>query len=303
MATSFMGRPHRWGYRIDLRKRLFLLLLGAAGLLIGVAIAENGRFSGDSGSPRTAPGATAPVGNAGALASSGSEARAPLALRDALELTRQSRAAMQEVRDYTAVFTKRERIKGRLRKQVMEMKLRAEPFSVYLLYQSKKEAGRQAIYVEGMCDNSLLVKETGLKALAGVLRLGLQNPLVTAENRYPVTHLGIANVIDIVIATWEREAKLEEVRPIVEIFPNVRLGEVACQELLVTHPQFHTEIEFHLTRVYFEKETMLPIHAERYGWPQQAGEEPPLVEEYIYRDVKTNVGLTDADFDPAQYGF
>ena len=49
----------------------------------------------------------------------------------------------------------------------------------------------------------------------------------------------------------------------------------------------------------FTKVRWSPWHGrELYGWPTQAGGQPPLVEEYTYRDVRVNVGLTDADFDP-----
>jgi hypothetical protein len=48
---------------------------------------------------------------------------------------------------------------------------------------------------------------------------------------------------------------------------------------------------------------MLPVRAERYGWPDEAGGAPPLAEAYTYRNVRTNVGLTDADFHPQRYGF
>ena len=45
--------------------------------------------------------------------------------------------------------------------------------------------------------------------------------------------------------------------------------------------------------------------AERYGWPRRQGEKAPLVEEYTYSNIKTNVGLTNADFDTSNrnYGF
>jgi hypothetical protein len=35
---------------------------------------------------------------------------------------------------------------------------------------------------------------------------------------------------------------------------------------------------------------------EQWGFPV-GGSEPPLIEEYTYTDIKTNVGLTDSDFD------
>ena len=73
--------------------------------------------------------------------------------------------------------------------------------------------------------------------------------------------------------------------------------------LVVTHQNPHAEIDFYQTRICFDRQTLLPIHSERYAWPAEAGEAPPLIEEYSYTNVRTNVGLTDADFDPPQYGF
>ena len=60
-----------------------------------------------------------------------------------------------------------------------------------------------------------------------------------------------------------------------------------------------------LTRVYFVHESNLPIRAEQFGWPEKAGDKPPLIEVYDYADLKVNVGLTDADFDShnPNYGF
>jgi hypothetical protein len=91
----------------------------------------------------------------------------------------------------------------------------------------------------------------------------------------------------------------------VKYFPNAKLGETACQAVQITHKQQRRELKYHLSRVYFDKETKLPIRAERYGWPTRPGEKPPLVEEYSYSNLRTNVGLKAADFDTRNpnYGF
>src|SRR5205814_933470 len=73
----------------------------------------------------------------------------PLTLRDLVQYAEPSRLALQEVKDYTAVFTKTELVKGRKIVQEMDMKFRTKPFSVYFRYRTGPEAGRQAIYVEG----------------------------------------------------------------------------------------------------------------------------------------------------------
>ncbi len=262
----------------------------------------DGRNTGQSPASETqqAQGATP---TAGAPLLSLPVERKSLTLRDALALAEQSSAALRDVRDYTAVFTKTERINGRLRKQVMEMKLRETPFSVYLRYRSKKEAGRQAIFVAGRDDDRLVVKDVGIRAALGTLQLGLQNPLVTCENRYPVTELGISKVVETALTAWKREEKLPGTRPAVTISADSRFGDADCCELTVTYEHRSPEIEFQKARLYFDRQMKLPIHVERYGWPEEAGAEPPLIEEYSYSNVKTNVGLTDADFDPSRYGF
>ena len=66
----------------------------------------------------------------------------------------------------------------------------------------------------------------------------------------------------------------------------------------IIHKQQKKELPFSLARVYFDKETKLPIRAERYGWPRRPGEKPPLIEEYTYTNIRTNIGLKDADFNP-----
>jgi Protein of unknown function (DUF1571) len=303
MKSTFIGAPQGRGYWTGLLQRRLLALVVAAAVLAGVAIAQNCR------SPAERPSAVAtlqvPAADGSATTSllSVPVEHPPHPLRDPIALAEESRAALREVRDYTALFTKIERINGRLRKQVMEMKLREEPFSIYLLYQSKREDGRQAVYVEGKYDNNLVVRDVGLRAVLGTVQMGLRNPLVTCENRYPVTYLGITNVVDTSLTIWERESKVPEARPAVTIEENSRLGDRVCCEVMVKYQHRHPEIEYPKSHLYFDNETKLPIHVERYGWPAHEGEDPPLMEEYDYANVKLNVGLTDADFDPARYGF
>jgi hypothetical protein len=78
-----------------------------------------------------------------------------------------------------------------------------------------------------------------------------------------------------------------------------------CEAIEVVRKQPGPKFPYSLTRVYFDKQSKLPIGAEQYGWPSANGDEAPLLERYSYADVKADVGLTDADFDPenADYGF
>jgi len=303
MKSTLIGAPQGGGYWSGRFQRNLLALNVMALALAAVAIARHRLSPVERPSAVVTP--AAPVVDRSAttpLLSVPVEQGAPT-LRDCIALVEESRSALRDIKDYTALFTKTERINGRLRKQIMEMKLREDPFSIYLLYESKKERGRQAVYVQGNNDNTLVVKDVGLRAALGTLHLGLQNPLVTCENRYPVTDLGIANLVDISLAIWERESKLPGVRAVVTITPNSRHGDRDCCEVMVTHHQRDPQIEYQKSHLYFDNETKLPIHVERYGWPAHEGEESPLMEEYDYANVQLNVGFSDGDFDPARYGF
>ncbi len=311
MKSYFIGLPQGRGDRPEMRKG-WLTLLATAVALAGAGIARNYRpalqrafLHPSPGAQAAAPVVAAPVAATPVAATPSSSwpvQNGRPTLRDAISLAEESRTALQDVRDYTAEFTKTERINGRLRKQVMEMKLRESPFSVYLLYRSRKEDGRKAIFVEGRDDDKLVVKDVGFKAALGTMRLNLQNPMVTCENRYPVTELGISKVVETALAIWEREADLPGPPPDVTISPHARFCDTDCCEVDVQYQHRRPEIQFQKARVWFDRRTKLPVHAERYGWADEANAEPPLLEAYTYSNTKTNVGLTDADFDPQQYG-
>ena len=229
----------------------------------------------------------------------------PVTLRDVINFAARSREAVKDIHDYTAVFNKTEMVKGKLIKQEMQMKFRAKPFSVYFRYHGGSSEGRQAIYVEGRNENKLVVKEaSGLASyIGGGVHLRLNDPRVMAENRYPVNHVGIGNLLETTIRDWEHEAKVAGDEVDVQFFPHAKLNDLPCQAVQVKHLKKLGDLKYHLNRVYFDEETRLPVRAERFGWPARAGEAPPLLEEYRYAKLKLNVKLTDADFDPVKYGF
>jgi hypothetical protein len=290
-------------------------LLATAGILAGAGTARNHRSALDRVFLQTVPAVRAapPASLSPPITAAPPVAAAPLAsvsapddkptLHDVILLVEESRAALEGVRDYTAEFSKDERLNGRVRTQVMEMKLRERPFSVYLRYRSKKEAGRQAVFVEGQDFDSLVVRDVGLRGALGTLKLNLQNPMVTCENRHPVTELGISKVVETALVIWKREEKLPGTRPIVSICPSTRFAGADCCQVQVRYETRCPELEFQRASVWFDNKTKLPVHAERYGWVDDSGGELPLIEAYTYTDVKTNVGLTDADFEPQRYGF
>lgn len=216
-------------------------------------------------------------------------------LAPALEQAYKAREALAGVKDYTAVFTKQELIGTQLKRCTMNLKLREEPFSVYMLF-GKPFEGREVIYVAGANKNLLLAHDTGVRALiGGTVSLDPESNQAMEDNRYPVTMIGLRNMLDRIITQWEAEGQFGETN--VRYFPNATLGkEVACRVIESSHPQPRKQFKFQKTLLYIDKQTGIPIRVEQYGFPKN-GEKTPLVEEYTYMSLKTNVGLTSMDFD------
>jgi hypothetical protein len=220
-------------------------------------------------------------------------------LDDAIEFVQPSIQALKNVEDYTAVFTKTEFVNGRLLTQKMDMKFRQNPFSVYFHCHSKRKSGREVIFVAGHNDGRLIVHEVGLKAVVGTMILKPEDPKVMATNRYPITEVGIAKIIESAIEIWKNEKRtLDPANIEVRIVHRVQAGDVECEAVEIAHHHQQPGLTYQVGRVYIDKHSRLPVQAELYGWPATAGDEPPLLEQYTYTNVKTNVGLSGADFDP-----
>lgn len=237
----------------------------------------------------------------------GQEAAQEHPLVKPLKIVRQSRKTLDGVKDYTATFSKKERL-GRggrqLLSQTMRMKFREEPFSVYFFFQNKDAAGREVIYVDGRNNNQLVVHEgSGIASLVGTLTFAPTASEVMKENRYPITKVGLKNMADKIITQWEGESKVGE--STVKYYNSAKLGNVDCMAIECSHPTPRRQFTYHMTRVYIDKKSKLLVRVEQYGWPSRAGQQPPIVEEFTYSDIRTNVGLRDADFDRRnpQYNF
>ena len=86
-----------------------------------------------------------------------------------------AREALKAVKDYEAVFVKRELIGRRVQKTTMNLKLRVEPFSFYMKFLDAN-AGREVIYNEGRLNNQMQIHEAGIKSLAGTVLRAPNSP-------------------------------------------------------------------------------------------------------------------------------
>ncbi len=237
---------------------------------------------------------------------------APHALDEAMKLARTCVAEIKEhVVDYTATIVKRERIGDKLGdEQYLFAKIRnrkekdgklVTPFAVYMRFLKPDSLrGREVIWVEDKYDGKLVAHETGL---LGVLTVHLdpKGTIAMMGQRYPITKIGIQNLVEELIIKGEGQRKYGECD--VRFFRNTKINKRKCTMIQVMHPHRRDHFDFYRARIFIDDELNLPIRYAAWSWPETPGGDPVLLEEYTYLNLKLNVGLTDRDFDPGNSAY
>ncbi len=224
-----------------------------------------------------------------------------------IEFAEESLARFQErVMDYTATMIKQELIETELfprttmstwvrnpRKQKDGTKI---PLSVYLRYEDPPvQRGREVIWVDGENEGKIIAHEAGL---LGFKRLSLlpTGVLAMVGNRYPITEMGIERLLEKMIARGKRDRQYGNCE--VQFSRDVPLGELRGVRIVITHPQRSQDHRFFWAEIELETSNFAYLRYAAYDWPPEAGQPAPLLEEYIYQNVKLNPGLVDSAFDP-----
>jgi hypothetical protein len=231
----------------------------------------------------------------------------PHPLDPAIQLAHQSLALIRkDLKDYTAVLVKRERIGDdlgehefmfvKVRNRKFEENKLVTPFSVYLAFLKPTAVkGREVLFVENQNDGKLFAHEGGMKRMLGTHSLEPTGYLAMAGQRYPLTDIGIENLVVKLIERGEKDKRHGACN--VELVPGAKVAQRACSIIQVTHPVQQSHFEFHIAQIFMDDEWKIPVRYAAYSWPKTPGGEPEVIEEYTYQNLKFNVGLTDADFD------
>ncbi|MCA9136713.1 MAG: DUF1571 domain-containing protein [Planctomycetales bacterium] len=254
------------------------------------------------------------VANAASLAPTPPAHLSPL--DDAIHRARRSLAECKTtIDDYTALLIKRERIGDTLGPhEYMTAKIRCrkiqdgrvvQPLSVYLSFVKPATVkGREVLYVEGQNNGNLIAHEGGFKGrFLPTVNLPPTGTLAMRGQRYPMTEIGLENLLVKLIERGEQAKQLPDVQA--ELRSGVKVNDRPCMLLTVTQPTKRPELLFYQAKVYMDEELNVPIRYVAYDWPKPNQQKLDVIEEYNYLNLKLNVGLTDADFDPnnSSYNF
>ena len=221
-----------------------------------------------------------------------------------LEVADKSLKHLQEnIRDYECLMVSAVQMNGKLRDpQYMQCKIRERnvsggiPFAVYGKFLKPQSLnGQEVIWVEGKNDGNLVAHQAGLLNLTR-WNLPPEGPVAMNGNKYPITEIGLVNLLELMIERGRRDREFGKCE--ISFDPACEVDGRKCVLLEIRHPKKEGPYDFHLARIYFDIEQQLLFGYEGFDWPTEPGQEPPLLEKFFYSDLRLNVGLTEADFDP-----
>lgn len=211
-------------------------------------------------------------------------------------LLQNSEARLEEVDDLTAVFQKLERIDGELLPlNVMDLKVRREPLSVYLRWHEPYN-GREIVWQEGRDQNQVSVHAGGWRRrIVPLLRVAPDSEQAREYSRRPVTQIGLWNFNRRMLSYVDQGCENPNIN--VTMTQNVRLTDRACYRFSFVHPEPFASLEFHRVNIFIDKALGVPVGCELFAFPTEDAPETPVLEEsYAFGNLQLQVGLGDIDF-------
>lgn len=202
------------------------------------------------------------------------------------------------VKDYTCTMISKESIRGKLQREdnIVQMKFRSAPFSVYMRWLAPADKKNQEVaFVAGKNNNQMRVHSRGILKIAGFVSIDPKDPRVMEHSRHIITDAGIGRLIDQTLVNWGTDRQLGRTET---KFAEYEYNGRRCLRIENVRPDRNPAYYAHRSVLYLDKESKLPIRNENYDWPRAGGSPTgELLEVYSYIDLRFNVGLTNRDFD------
>jgi len=230
-------------------------------------------------------------------------------MADVLDMAKAAREHLSTtLDDYTARFVKQELDSNGVIGPESEIQMKVQtrcrnesndaPMRVYLAFDAPQNLkGREVIWGADLFDGKMAVHEVGLILGLKTLWLDPTGYLAMQGQQYPVSEIGIMKLIDKLIERGEKDRDNPDIS--VKISTDHRLDDTPTHLIQIRRSKpSNEEDDFSLAEITLDPERQLILGYRAFGWPDEPGGDPVLRESYTYHDVKTNVGLTEADFDP-----
>ncbi|HWB00048.1 MAG TPA: DUF1571 domain-containing protein, partial [Pirellulales bacterium] len=220
-------------------------------------------------------------------------------LAPGLQLVQLASERLKSVRDYQCLFIRREHVAGKLGEpETIALKVRLEPLAIRAQCMGPTlPRGREVLYSAQRDARTALVTSSGMRArFVGNESLPLDDPRLLGRSRHALNDYGVHRLVADLMTDYQHDITRGE--SVVKVYRDVKVDGRSCLCIEVRHPEVRRDFRFHVTRAYFDHELELPIRWEAYTWPEKRGGPPVLLEEYTYRKLSLNTGLTAGDFEP-----
>jgi len=193
--------------------------------------------------------------------------------------------------DYTCTFIKQERINGQLRPaETVEVKYLEKPFCVSMRWMENAPIAERILYVNGKHGGQMLVQPKGLLGkLVGTVKRSPDSADVRANTLRPVTAFGFRRMMESLREVYKLAADRREGSFRFNGYQQVA-GRRALRLERVLPPE--NDYPAATTLWYLDVEYLVPLALESYDWDGR------LICQYVFKDVRFNVGLTEDDFSP-----
>ena len=248
------------------------------------------------GEPSEAAASDAPSASAAAApAVNDSVLRGKWALAFNVALLERGLARLESIPSYSFTITKQERVGQDLQPpQVMNVKLRHNPFSLYMKWidgEGPGVRGRQLLYVQGENDNNLLVLPGGIAGrLSGTLSLSLDDPRVTSEARHPPNECGLKHLTETLLGFQRKDLAAGCPGVTCELHADQIYADRPCYLFISSYDSPERSPMYRKAAVFIDKEYSLPVCIRNYTWgspdiPRDQLDDLTLVEAYAYSEI------------------
>jgi len=200
--------------------------------------------------------------------------------------------ACGEMKDYTAILYKQERLRGRLQGvEKIQLKFRDSPRGIYMKWLDGPWEGREALYSEqALGPSKVRLRERGALGVLPVT-LGVDGRLSGRGTNHKITETGLCHLIQMIEKDHIRAVAESDYQRINHGFVELGGRTVYKMESVLSEDPSDGYYCYRVVH-YIDLARALDLRVEIYGWDNQ------LMEAFQYDQLKANQGLTDRDFSP-----
>jgi outer membrane lipoprotein-sorting protein len=201
----------------------------------------------------------------------------------------------QHVSDYTCTLEKKVNKNGKILYDPEIYVKYKKPAKYYFKWEEGRFKGQEVIFAEGENNNHVVAHSSGLFGFI-TLQLDPEGTIAMRRNHHSLLRSGMEKIFDILEDSYNLHKKAG--------YGNIEIkgeGNIDGRTTLIVQGDFPEKRGFYARKIiiYLDKELIIPLKVTVYDW---SGE---LFEEYVFHDLKLNVGWDEKDFDPenSEYNF